>query len=564
MFAAMKRVSLITAVLTLALPAAALADTTTVDTAAGGSCARGGTCKTISDAVGVSQASDTLAVKSGSYPEVVTIPNTLTGLTVNADPGAVVSGSVAVNAANVTVHGLTVSTTTGSAAALSAVGKLTLTDATLISTVGSAMSLSGATGSLVQRSTIASFEPATATSDGITQGAAGLTVDSSIVIGGAKGAAFRVTTDSGSADATLDLNHVTTIAAASGKSLVLDGSSKGLPIETVGDITLTVRSSIIHGASTVTGDPGIFLVRPANVVKATFANSDATAVTATDGTTVPGTGGPTPDSAIFGPKLRLKFGSAVIDKGGAVANGESGTDIDGDPRSAGGASDIGADEFVNHAPGLTLAVTPTAPTTSQTVAATGTATDKEGLADIAVYVVDWGDGSRKDQATSATLHHVYEKPGTYTLSMVVADKSGALSPVATQSVTVTDGTPPQLQVTTPKAGATVKLSGKKVTPLIIKGVDFDFTGIKTIELALTKTGKKCLQYTGKKFVKSACAKVVFLKAKLKGTGFRLDTRKGVRVPKGSYQIRARGTDVAGNATTTFVKADKTLISFKVR
>jgi hypothetical protein len=567
MFAAMKRASLIAALLTLALPAVALADTTTVDPGAAGACARGGTCKSIADAVGVSQPSDVLAVKPGSYAENVTIGNTLTGLTVNADPGAVVTGTLTVSANNVKVGGLTVATSTGTAPSLTASGgKLTLTDATIVSFVGTALSLTGGADNLIQRSTVVSVEPAGDTSDGVKQGPAGLTVDSSIVVGGAKGAGVRVTTTSGSAAATLTLNHVTTTAASTGKAIVLDGTGGSLPITPVGNITLSVASSIVHGASSAARDPGVVIVRPANSVTASFASSDATDFTGADGAHVAGTGNPTADSAVFGPKLRLKFGSPVIDRGGAVVAGESDTDIDGDPRTSGAATDIGADEFVNHPPALTLAVTPSAAKTGEIVTATGTATDREGQTDLGAYVVDWGDGSPKDQSGAPSLRHAYAKPGSFTISMAVADKSGAVSPVATQALTVTDGTPPQLQITTPKANAKVALNPRRKKPLQLNviGVDADESGIAGIDVAVTKVGKRCRQYTGSRLAARGCAKYVFLKARLNGNGFRLVTKKGLRLPKGTYEVRAKATDVKGNATTTFSKADRTLVRFKVK
>ncbi len=44
-----------------------------VDPSSGGSCARGGACKSIGDAAAVSQADDVLTVRRGSYIEDVTV-----------------------------------------------------------------------------------------------------------------------------------------------------------------------------------------------------------------------------------------------------------------------------------------------------------------------------------------------------------------------------------------------------------------------------------------------------------------------------------------------------------
>src|SRR3954447_11009055 len=86
MFAAMPRslhAGLLSAVLLLILPAAAFADTLTVDPAdSNNACTRGtdNTCKTIGQAVGTAQAADTISIKKGTYPENVAIPSSLTDL----------------------------------------------------------------------------------------------------------------------------------------------------------------------------------------------------------------------------------------------------------------------------------------------------------------------------------------------------------------------------------------------------------------------------------------------------------------------------------------------------
>jgi hypothetical protein len=303
-------------------------------------------------------------------------------------------------------------------------------------------------------------------------------------------------------------------------------------------------------------------------VTATFASSDASKFIGADGQQVQGTGSPTPNSALFSSPtaMRLKYGAPVIDKGGALAAGESATDIDGDPRVGGAASDIGADEFTNHAPTLTLSVLPEAPHTGQTVTASGRATDREGASDITGFGTDWGDGSARAVTQTGVVEHVYTKPGTYVVRMITRDQSGLFSELAQQTITVADADPPQLRLTSPAAGTTVKLnSNRGHKRLTIAGVATDATGIAGVEVALTKRGKKkqCLQYVGKTFGKGTCDNLVFLPATVTGNAFTLRTQKGVVIPKGSYQARVRGRDTAGNATSKFTKKSKTLVAFKV-
>lgn len=549
----MKRVLPLAAAIVLAVPASAFADAT-VDGSKG---------QKIQPAVDAAAAGDTITVLPASYAEDVSVPSGKDGLKLVFQPGAALAGSLSVASNAVKVGGLVLFRSTGTGPALNAKGGLALTDSTIFATTDDAASFTGA-GNVIQRSTLLTTAAADG-ADGVALSAGDLTADSSIVVGGAKGTGFRVTAGEGSGDAALTLNHVTTTSG-----LVLEGAGS-VPLLASDDITVKVNASIVHGASTATGDPGTPPLQPANAVSATFTNSDASKLTLAGGATSTGDGTVTADDAIFkaGSALRLKFNSAVIDKGGPVASGESATDIDGDPRTNGAATDIGADEFTNAAPELSFAITPDAPKTGQIVTATGTASDKNGADDIIGYAVDWGDG-KKDTTASNVIQHVYDTSGTYTVTMLVADQSFATSAVVSKQITVTDGAPPQLQVTTPKPGAIVKLTRKKKKgakkapkpkPFLIKGVDADESGLSSVELAITRTGSKCKQYTGSRLKRAGCTKYTFVKATLKGTGFSLKAR---RLAKGSYEIRARGTDTKGNATSTFDEATKTLVKFKVR
>lgn len=574
------RTCLLALVLALAAPATALAETTTVDPAATG-CARGATCKTINGAVGASQANDTIRILPGIYAEDVAVPAGKDGLVLAGDAGSLISGTggasnLSIAAGAVSVRGLAIIKAAGTDPAVSATGgRLALTDTAVFATGGDAVAVSGA-DNVIQRATV--LDTATANgADGIALGAGGLRVDSSVVLGGSKGVGFRVTTAEGSDPATLTLDHVSTTGAG---GIALEAPDPPAQVQKVGDITLAVNASIIHGTSTASEsdgqkDPllGTQLVAP-STVKATYTSSDATQMTKAAGSPgdpeISGGGNPTADSALFraGTALRLTPSAPVIDKGGAIAAGESDRDIDGEPRTNGAATDIGADEFTNHPPALTLSIDPAAPKTGQIVTATALAKDAEGSGDVKGYLIDWGDGKR-DTTASNVIQHVYEKSGPYTVTMIAADQSLATSPVVTKAITVTDGRPPQLQVTTPKQGATVKLTRKarkkgakpRSRAFLIKGVDADESGLASIELAITKKGSKCKQYSGSKLVGGGCTKYRFLKAKLSGNGFSL---KAKRLVKGRYEIRARGTDTKGNATSGFDRAVKTLVSFKVR
>jgi len=562
-----KRLALLPAVLLLAIPASALGAETTVDAASGATCAQGGVCKTIGAAVGVSQAGDTLKVKAGTYSEDVTVPVALTNLVVAGEAGAVVSGSLAVDAPGVKVSRLTLARTAGSSvAALTATGgTFELRDSIVVSTTGPAVSVTGGAGNLVQRSTIAA--PA-ASADAIrlassNAGPKALTVDSSILVGGAGGAAARVVTTGVAGDAALTLNHVTAVSQG---GLVLDGSgalSTLLPPGPAGSITANVNSSIVHGVSSARANG---LPVAGNSVNATYTNSDADLIAPAAGVTV--TKDATPrnkDGDLFGKNLRLKPGSPAIDKGGPLAAGESDTDVDGEPRTNGAATDIGADEFVNAKPSVKFTAEPNPVRAGQTVTFTARATDPNGDGDVTTYGFDFGDGSKPQVAGSASAAHSYAKEGTYKVQVAALDRGGAVSELATLTITVSDGTPPLVKITSPASNSKVRLNRKGKAPrkLRIAGLGSDVSGLEKIELAITKRTGGCAQYTGSRFVKAGCTKYRWIKARLTGNGFTLSTRKGLRFKTGTYEVRARGTDKKGNATVVFSKQND-LVRFIVR
>jgi PKD repeat protein len=372
-----------------------------------------------------------------------------------------------------------------------------------------------------------------------------LTVDSTAV-NSTGGPAFSVTTGLVSGNAFLTLNHVT---AAKGAAAVALQAGTAL---TSGDITFAARASILHGASTA--DAGTPL---GGTVTATYTNSDATAMTgdATSQDTA------TPDDQLFGEGLLLKAGAPVIDKGGQPAQGESATDVQGDARQIGEQTDIGADEYINHAPKLNLAVDPAAPDVDQTVTATATATDLEGASDLATYHISWGDGGPIESGTGRSFTHAYSKPGEYTVTMTVVDRTGAAAEPATQTVKVVDDQAPQVQVTNPKEGATVALSGARRT-FAVKGVWADGSGVEKIEVALTRRTGGCAHFDGRTLKRQGCKQPIFVPTVLKGPRFQLKT-PALKFKPGTYQVKVRATDTLGNVTTGFTKAAGTLVTFKV-
>jgi PKD repeat protein len=102
----------------------------------------------------------------------------------------------------------------------------------------------------------------------------------------------------------------------------------------------------------------------------------------------------------------------------------------------GGASTIATTSFrVNSPPVAGFTIAPAAPETGQTVTFSSTASDPDGVADLAATSWDLnGDGTYGD-ATGATATAVFLTAGTYTIGEKVTDKGGA-SNVLTKTLTV--------------------------------------------------------------------------------------------------------------------------------
>jgi PKD repeat protein len=626
MFAAMRvfqRAGLLCAVAGLTLPSGALAATINVPADQ----------PTIAAAVAAAAENDTILVAAGSYPESVTIPAEKTGLTITGADGAKVTGAagdlltiqatgVKINTlgfevpsgassaiavaggATATLTGLAVSSTapdplihvsggatlaksfllrqTGAAgepAILSDGAGLTIEDTTAVNATGVVARFLTGQNNRISRSTLASTA-AEAEQDAVqlivgNAGARKLVVDSSALIGGPQSAGARVNTVGGAGGdvSELVLRHATITGSAQG--IVLD-AERPLLATGAGSIKATVDSSIVHGASVAKGAPGLILI-PASTVELNFTNTDTPGVAGSntnEQAVVRESGSSnTADANLFGSGLHLRADAPVIDTGSAPAQDESATDIDGQPRVNGAASDRGADEFHNTPPKAALTASNTNPIQNEPVTFTSTSTDPDFGDAPQGYAWSFGDGQSTTTVTPA-VSHAFANVGTYAVKLAVVDKFGAASEVAELAVTVKDGLPPEIRIVTPKAKSKLRLNPKKrkgarkrprPRPLTVLGTMRDATGVASVEVAITrKKGKKCHQYTGRAQRRAACDQFTWVPARLIGDSWQYTTRRRLRLKRGRYHVRARGTDVNGNTSTAFTGSSGTLVRFTVR
>ena len=490
------------------------------------------------------------------------------------------------------------------AIASSGAGGVQLADAVAVSATGPAVVLSASDRNVIVRSTLVSGQATDAGSYGVlltssNAGARKLTIDSSIVVGGARSAGIGVVTSgSAAAPATLDARHVTVAGAARG--IVLDATAAqgpGLPAASSGDITATVSSSIVHPASSAAGyQAPLPLLSTSNSARLAFSHSDAPPATRSGtGTAEMGNASDTPDAQLFAKNFTLRADAPVIDKGGPLATGESTTDVQGDPRVVGAASDIGADEWSNRAPKADFGITNANPRQNEGVGFLSTSTDPEELDNagggLVEYHWDFGDGTRETTKVGGVAHS-FKDVGTYKVTLVVKDKHGATSAPVTKTVTVKDGIAPVVTITTPAEGASFRLNPKakkpkkgskrkpkrpKPLPLTVAGKVADVSGVAKVEVALyvTKRDKPlakhrgattpmCEFYSGRLLARKECTNEIWLPVKITRDSWELRTRRGLRLPAGRYEVRVRATDATGLMSPAFSVKDRSLVRFRVR
>ena len=330
----------------LAVPAVAQAATYTV---AAGEATCGGadlTCESLTAAaaaVNAGSGGDTINIGPGTYTESPTF--SVAGLTITGSTAGpvVVAGTINFTgggAPNVLEKvAILISEGTGPGVSVgSASGGVALRDAVVFSAGGAGMAIAGGAGNAITRSTVITNGPAANAVDiRVNASPTTLVADSSVLAGGGTGAGIAAKTGVGSipggaAPVTITGQQIT--IAGSAAAVSLDASDAiGLLSGPAGSISSTFSDSIVLGNVVLQKYPGVALVSPANDATANFTNTDRT----------------TPAEQLFVNPAKKNFhllaGATAIDKV-PTASSTSATDVDGQPRTNGAASDQGGDEFV--------------------------------------------------------------------------------------------------------------------------------------------------------------------------------------------------------------------------
>lgn len=550
------------------------------------------------DAVQVSDLAVEVPAGGASAFDVTGVNATITSVNVtrsagNNEPAVLVTGSVTLD------RSLVVNSSGNNAALRSTGTNVTLVDTVLVSTVGPGLVLLRGEANRLVRSTVASTQlesPAVLVESAADDATAkGLHLQSSVVIGApvavrAHAGGTSVVPNSQAGDVTIDIRHSTLLAALGLELAADDANGPVFPASNpAGNMTATVESSIVRDRIAVRRFSGLGASNTAtvtaNLVDTMGEHED------NSGTYTCTQCSDTPNDKLFQTgRVQLRQDAPVIDRGGPLAGSESDKDIQGEPRIVDGdgngsaVSDIGADEFVNLKPRAGIRPARTTIPVNEATGFFSTSIDPEAAfgGGLKEYRWDFGDGT-KATTNVAGVAHTYTKQGSYPTRVTVVDTLGVVSdPSPVVTVTVgpeSDKAAPVVAITQPRSGQRLRLSPTrrpgtrkvaKPTQLTVVGTVSDVTGIKQVDIALRlvrrdgRRAVRCQWFNGRGFIKKRCDKPRWIKAtRDKGT-WRYRTPKGRRLPAGSYEVRVRGTDLLGNATTAFTKVAKTLVSFRIR
>jgi hypothetical protein len=564
------------AALVTALAVPGVADAATYRVAAGGGGCGGSdtTCGTIAAAAGAAASGDAVDVAPGTYTESATFGAAVTVTGSSEGGGVIVNGTLTFSAGGAVpsvLQKLIVASQAGGGPAVVASGGAgtVVRDAVLLSADGPGLSITnGSLNKLTRSSVLVAGANATAVSLALGAESATLKIDSSVISGGASGVGLAVKTGIGTlvsaGTATVSARHVTIAGAATGISL--DSSSATGLLSAQGSIAVTASDSIVQGATPTKSNAGLLgPLLPPNTATLTLARTDQT--TAAD--------------ALFVSTARrnyhLRADASVIDKGGPVESGDSETDLDGQPRVAGAASDLGADEFGNTPPTAIIELKTAVPRTGQPVAFDGSgSTDRETAigGPIAEYRWTFGDGVSVT-TTTPTVEHTYSREGALVAQLVVVDRQGAASTPAAVPVRLSPGTVPTVVITKPEKNAKLALLAKKRkgakrrarTKIAFAGTAKAADGVKSVVLTIEKLGtsKKTCTWVDKRkgLVKTPCAKPVLINAKLTAGKWSYTVASTIKLTKGAYRVSAYGTDAGGgfgNAAAT----SKRIVRFSLK
>lgn len=187
---------------------------------------------------------------------------------------------------------------------------------------------------------------------------------------------------------------------------------------------------------------------------------------------------------------------------------------------------------------------------------------------VTTYVFDYGDGITESTYQPLAMHG-YRTPGTYHARVTVTDPTGRLATSAQVTIHVRDGIPPVVRIDNPRPNQRLRLGP---TGILFTGSAHDSDGVARVQLAIqlisplphVKTGGNCIWYGAQQsLVLTACSTPYFFNARFRGGRWTFRLGPTVTIPAGSYVIRVRAVDRAGNISSYYAVRLGTILPFKL-
>ena len=188
--------------------------------------------------------------------------------------------------------------------------------------------------------------------------------------------------------------------------------------------------------------------------------------------------------------------------------------------------------------------------------------------DIVLYGFAYGDGA-VEYSYQPYAMHAYSKPGTYHAIVGVIDSANQAAVSTSVTIHVADAVPPVVRIDRPSPGQHVRL---RAAGIRFTGTASDADGVAKVQLAIQlvssaqhfQTGGRCIWYDGKTWLVLAdCASPHFFTVPFAHGHWSFHMGSKVRIPAGSYVIRVRAIDRAGNISHYYAVPLRTILPFEL-
>jgi hypothetical protein len=189
---------------------------------------------------------------------------------------------------------------------------------------------------------------------------------------------------------------------------------------------------------------------------------------------------------------------------------------------------------------------------------------------IAYYDFVYGDGV-SEVTYQPYMMHAYHNVGTYHATVYVLDASGDVAHSSSVTIHVRDGIPPVVAIDSPRSGQRIVVSSGGFT---LRGTATDAGGVQTVQLAIQLTtypphfkvpSSYCVWYNNRTtyLVASACGNPYYFDVPYANGRWSFKLPAKPQAPSGTYYVRVRATDHAGNVSSFFALPLHTITPFSL-